>query len=132
MPFLTRNNFTHENHNGTPAEPTQLTIGSGPDVGLPDSVASQLVKTAPVVIQVCPLHLELYYDENLHKAIISPAVLILHVLRGDCVKNGTIKLVQDVLTYQNGIGPRHLFGSRKYTYNMATCRYFCAPSCQPV
>ena len=97
----------------------------------PDSVASRLVKTAPVVVLGRPLHSELFYNEATQKAYISTAVLVLHVLRGDSVKNGTIELVQDVPSPHTGVGPAHLFGHRKYTYNMDAFMYFCAPACLP-
>lgn len=97
----------------------------------PDSVAARLVKTAPVIILGRPLQSELYYDEPTQKAYIATAVLVLHVLRGDSVKYGTIELVENVATPHAGVGPHHLFGNRKYVYNMDAQMYFCMPAQLP-
>ncbi|SNR89053.1 hypothetical protein [Hymenobacter mucosus] len=97
----------------------------------PDSVASRLVKTAPVVFLGRPLQSELYYDEAADKTFISTAVLVLHVLRGDSVKYGTIELTEESPVPHTGVGPKHLFGNRKYVYNMDAQMYFCMPSRMP-
>lgn len=102
-----------------------------PSSAFPDSTASRLVKTAPVVLLGRPLHSEMFYSEATQKSYISTAVLVLHVLRGDSVKNGTIELLQETPTPHEGVGPHHLFGNRKYMYNNDAHMYFCTPSRLP-
>ena len=97
----------------------------------PDSVAARLVKTAPTIFLGRPLQSELFYDEATHKAYIATAVLVLHVLRGDSLRAGTVELTEDVPTPHTGVGPYHLFGHRKYVYNTDAYMYFCRRSPLP-
>lgn len=102
-----------------------------PASAFPDSVASRLVKTAPVVVLGRPLHSEIFYSPVTQKSYIATAMLVLHVLRGDSVKNGTIELLQETPIPHAGVGPHHLFGNRKYIYNNDAHIYFAAPSRLP-
>lgn len=98
----------------------------------PDTIAFRLVKTAPVVLLARPLHSEMFYDESTQKAYIATAVQVLHVLRGESVKSGTLEITQNVSSPHTGVGPKHDFGHRKYTYNQDVFMYFCEPSRLPV
>lgn len=110
---------------------SQSTTGSQLSA-FPDSVASRLVKRATVVVLARPLHSEMFYDEATQKSYISTAVLVLHVLRGESVKNGTLEITQNTCFPHKGVGPTHDFGHRKYTYNQDVFMYFCEPSRLPV
>jgi len=102
-----------------------------PTAAFPDTAAARLVKTAPSIFLGRPLHSELYYNTATKKAYVATAVLVLHVLRGDSVKNGTLELTADVASPHQGVGPTHAFGNRRYVYNQDAFVYFCTPSKLP-